>query len=113
MIMKVIVKSHDPKRFFCRPKSIRTLKSVDGSRHHLVEDVVRTLKGLLGDDTGLLEQVWQKITILGQVQDVTRRVLSLLKGILTGLDISTSQFTGGSEVDTDEFTLGEDDRILS
>lgn len=29
--------------------------------------------------------------------------------ILTGLDISTSQFTGGSEVNTDEFTLDKEE----
>lgn len=34
-----------------------TLKSGNGARHHLVEDVVRALKSLLGDDTGLLKQV--------------------------------------------------------
>lgn len=40
-------------------KYIRTLKSRYGARHHLVEDVVRTLKSLLGDDTGLLKQIWR------------------------------------------------------
>lgn len=34
-----------------------TFKSFDGAGHHLVEDVVGTLKGLLGDDTGLLKQI--------------------------------------------------------
>lgn len=32
--------------------------------------------------------------------------------VLTGLDIGTSQFTGGSEVDTDEFTLGKEDNTV-
>lgn len=43
----------------CLVSHIRTFKSRDGSRHHLVEDVVGTLKRLLGDDTSLLQQVWR------------------------------------------------------
>lgn len=34
-----------------------TFQSLDWSGHHLVEDVVGTLEGLLGDDTGLLQQI--------------------------------------------------------
>lgn len=56
-----------------------TFKTLDGTRHHLVEDVVRTLQGLLGNDTSLLQQV--------------------------GLNVGTSQFTGVGKVNTDEFTL--------
>ena len=56
-----------------------TFQSLDRAGHDLVEDVVRALQSLLGDDTGLLQQV--------------------------GLNISTSQLTGAGEVDTDEFTL--------
>lgn len=111
--MKPIRKSHDPSRVWLRSESIRTLKSGNGARHHLVEDVVRTLKGLLGDDTGLLEQIWQKQELLGpRTQGPTYKAARRTKvwGILTGLDISSSQFTGGSEVDTDEFTLGEKGR---
>lgn len=37
--------------------NIHTLKSSNGTRHHLVEDMVGSLQGLLRDDTGLLEQV--------------------------------------------------------
>lgn len=37
--------------------TIHTLKSRNGTRHNLVEDVVRTLKGLLRDDTGFFQQV--------------------------------------------------------
>lgn len=58
-----------------------TFQSLDGAGHDLVEDMVGTFQGLLGDDTGLLQQV--------------------------GLNISTSQFTGSSEVNTDELTLGK------
>ena len=47
--------------------------------HHFVEDVVRSLERLLGDDSRLLEQV--------------------------GLNISTGQLASGPEVDTDELTL--------
>ena len=34
-----------------------TLEALDGAGHDLVEDVVGALEGLLGDDTGLLQQV--------------------------------------------------------
>lgn len=34
-----------------------TFKVLDGSGHHLVEDVVGALQRLLGDDTSLLQQV--------------------------------------------------------
>lgn len=34
-----------------------TFNTSDGTRHDLVEDVVRTLQRLLGDDTGLLQQI--------------------------------------------------------
>lgn len=56
-----------------------TFNSSNGTRHDLVEDMVRTFQRLLGDDTSLLQQV--------------------------GFDISTSQFARWSEMDTDEFTL--------
>jgi hypothetical protein len=56
-----------------------TFKTRNWSGHHLVEDVVWTLQGLLGDDTSLLQKV--------------------------GLNISTGQFTRSREMDTDEFTL--------
>lgn len=39
-------------------KRIRTLEVRNGTRHHLVKDVVRTLQSLLGDDTSLLEQIY-------------------------------------------------------
>lgn len=65
----------------CRFEYI-TFKSLDGTGHHLVEDMVGTLQRLLGDDTGLFQQV--------------------------GLNIGTSQLTGSGEVDTDELTLGGD-----
>lgn len=38
-------------------RRILTLQANNFARHDLVENVVRTLKGLLGDDTGLLQQV--------------------------------------------------------
>jgi hypothetical protein len=41
-----------------------TLKSGDGARHHLVEDVVRALKSLLGDDTGLLQKIYSQKRII-------------------------------------------------
>jgi hypothetical protein len=47
-------------------------------RHELVEDMVATLQGHLRNDTSLLQQI--------------------------GLDISTSQLSGRSEMDTDELT---------
>lgn len=47
--------------------------------HDLVEDVVGALECLLGDDTGLLQQV--------------------------GLNIGAGQLAGRAEVDTDELTL--------
>lgn len=56
-----------------------TFQSGNGSRHHLVEDVVRSLQRLLGNDTSFLQQV--------------------------GLNISTSQLSRSGEMDTDEFTL--------
>lgn len=56
-----------------------TLDSRNGARHQLVEDVIRSLQRLLGDDTSLLQQV--------------------------GFDIGTSQLSGRSKVDTDELTL--------
>lgn len=62
-----------------------TFNSSNGSRHDLVEDMVRTFQRLLGDDTSLLQQV--------------------------GFDISTSQFTAWSEMNTDEFTLFEEREI--
>lgn len=34
-----------------------TFDTGNGTRHDLVEDVVRTLQRLLGDDTGLLQQI--------------------------------------------------------
>lgn len=58
---------------------MHTLDSGNSSRHQLVEDVVGSLQRLLGDDTSLLQQV--------------------------GLNISTSQLTARSEMDTDELTL--------
>lgn len=60
-------------------KEILTLDPLDLVGHYLVEDVVGSFQSLLGDDTGLLQQV--------------------------GLDISTRQLTGRAEVDTDELTL--------
>lgn len=60
---------------------MHTLQSSNGTRHHLVEDVVRTLQSLLGDDTSFFQQVC--------------------------LNIGTSQFTTWPEVNTDEFTLEE------
>ena len=50
-------------------------------RHHLVEDMVGSLQGLLGDDTSLLQQV--------------------------DLNVSTRQLASRLEVDTDELTLEE------
>lgn len=72
--------------------------------------MVRTLKGLLGDDTGLFKQIWQKQETLGlRTKRRGKKWLEGVSRILTGLDISSSQFTGGSEVDTDEFTLSEEE----
>jgi len=34
-----------------------TFNTGNGARHDLVEDVVGTLQGLLGDDTSLLQQI--------------------------------------------------------
>lgn len=81
-----------------------TFESLDGPGHHLVEDVVGSFQGLLGDDTGLLQQICNpdrlpKATPKGQNE-------------LTGFDVGTGQFTSGSEVDTDEFTLGNSDVTL-
>lgn len=41
----------------------RTLDSLDGSGHDLVEDVVGPLERLLGDDTGFFQQVCRNIKI--------------------------------------------------
>lgn len=62
-----------------RARDVLTFDPLDLVGHELVEDVVGALQGLLGDDTGLLQQV--------------------------GLDISTRQLAGRTEVDTDELTL--------
>lgn len=55
-----------------------TFETLDGTGHHLVEDVVRTLERLLGDDTGLLQQIcwdevlnYQLITITIKVKEVS------------------------------------------
>lgn len=37
-----------------------TFNTSDGTRHDLVEDVVRTLQRLLGDDTSLLQQIYER-----------------------------------------------------
>lgn len=37
-----------------------TFQSGNSTRHDLVEDVVRTFQRLLGNDTGLLQQIWAK-----------------------------------------------------
>ena len=37
-----------------------TLQPLDGSRHDLVENMVRTLQRLLGNDTSLLQQVCKR-----------------------------------------------------
>jgi hypothetical protein len=75
-----------------------TLKSGNGSRHHLVEDVVRALESLLGDDTGLLQEIYSLKIISWCFENV-------IEMQLTSLDISTSQLSRGTEVDTDELTL--------
>lgn len=58
---------------------MHTLDTGNSSRHQLVEHVVGTFQRLLGDDTSLLQQIC--------------------------LDISTSQLSARSEMDTDELTL--------
>jgi hypothetical protein len=40
-------------------RNICTFHSGNGSRHYLVENVVRSLQSLLGDDTSLLQQIWK------------------------------------------------------
>jgi hypothetical protein len=75
-----------------------TLKSGNGARHHLVEDVVRALESLLGDDTGLLQEIYSLKIISWCFENV-------IEMQLTSLDISTSQLSRGTEVDTDELTL--------
>jgi len=56
-----------------------TLDVIDLVAHELVEDMVASLGGGLGDDTSLLQQV--------------------------DLDISAGKLAVGSEVDANEFTL--------
>lgn len=63
----------------CEWKESHTFNSWNGTGHDLVENVVRTFQRLLRDDTSFLQQV--------------------------SFDISTSQFTRWTEMDTDEFTL--------
>ena len=61
-----------------------TFNSLDLVRHKLVEDVVGSLKRLLGDDTSLFKQV--------------------------SFNISTRELARGAEMNTDEFTLKEKNR---
>jgi len=84
-------------------RRLYTFNTGNGARHDLVEDVVGTLQGLLGDDTGLLQQICNVESIMLESKSLR---FSKGKWKLTGLNISTSQFTSGAEVDTDEFTLG-------
>lgn len=62
-----------------RIKGILTFDPLDLVGHELVEDVVGSLEGLLGDDTGLLQQI--------------------------SLNVSAGQLARRAEVDTDELTL--------
>lgn len=44
-----------------------TFNTGNGTRHNLVENVVRTFQRLLGDDTGLFQQVCKKMRKIQQV----------------------------------------------
>lgn len=76
------------------------------SRHNLVEDVVAPLLRQLERHSGLLQQV------CGQGAGIIARTLRQSEFLteenqLTGFNVSGRQFSCGSEVNPDEFTLGK------
>lgn len=64
----------DRKRFLSTCKDF-TFKTLNGSRHHLVEDVVGSFQRLLRDYTGLLQQIYKSnvFTLLLEDQEPTYR----------------------------------------
>lgn len=60
-------------------RRLYTFNTGNGARHDLVEDVVGALQGLLGDDTGLLQQICKgrelaSVNCLYIAQDVNLQV---------------------------------------
>lgn len=84
----------------CQLFYFHTFNSSYGSRHNLVEDVVGSFKCLLGNDTSFFKQICKVIN------SITKGNHTLVVR-LTSFNISTSQFTSGTEVNTDEFTLNK------
>lgn len=77
------------------------------SSHNLVEDVVAPLLRQLERDPGLLQQVCGRTRVRIIEIILERSAFLKEKDKLTGLNVSGRQFSCGSEVNPDEFTLQE------
>lgn len=77
------------------------------SSHNLVEDVVAPLLRQLERDSGLLQQVCGRTRV--RIIEIILEQSAFLKekNKLTGLNVSGRQFSCGSEVNPDEFSLQE------
>lgn len=77
------------------------------SSHDLVEDVVAPLLRQLERDSGLLQQVCGRPHV--RIIEIILEQSAFLKeqNKLTGLNVSGREFSCGSEVNPDEFTLQE------
>lgn len=87
-----------------------TFNSFHRSGHHLVENVIRSFQRLLGDDTSLFQQICKKQT---PSQAKNASIYNSRERALTSFNISSGQFSRGTEMNTDEFTLNGTENTFS